>query len=211
MRISAVHRISPAAAPLALPLSLEQSPSRRSALVVLVLLLPIAALLLSPFVLLATGLVEDPLLRQTLAGRPASALQILCGLAFWAILLGWPIKRVFDGLTKNRTVQIANGMIDVSDTGLLGTRDWQAPLTSFSGIAHHVRASRSGVRHELILVHPDRRQSVLLAMADRMHQSQVDQAVHMLGLPEIPPSSVYRRTPSTLPGSATPNQARSGS
>lgn len=211
MRISAVDRISPAAAPIVLPLSLVQTPSRRSALVLLLLFLPVATVLLAPFALLATGLVEDPSLRETLAGRPASLFQILCGLGFWAVLLGWPIKRLFDGLTKSRKVLIDNGVIDVTDTGIWGTRDWQAPLGAFAGIAHHVRASRSGVRHELILVHPDRRQSVLLAMADRMNQSEVDHAVDILGLPEIPAVSVYRTRLASSPGFDARSKVHPGS
>jgi hypothetical protein len=156
-------------------------------------------------------MIEDPSLRLAMAGRPAALFQILCGLAFWAVLLGWPIKRLFDGLTNTRKVYIDNGAINVTDTGIWGTRDWQAPLSTFAGIAHHVRASHSGVRHELILVHPNRRKSVLLAMANRMQQSEVDRAVDMLGLPEVPASAVYRSRPTKTLEFAAQNQVPSGS
>ncbi len=60
------------------------------------------------------------------------------------------------------------------------------------GVVHHVRASLSGTRHELILVHPQREKSVLLSLADKMPQSEVDRVAALLGQKVVPPSELYR-------------------
>ena len=68
------------------------------------------------------------------------------------------------------------------------------PLASFAGVAHHVRASLSGTRHELILVHPDREKSVLLSLAAKVAQAEVDRVAALLGHKEISPGVLYRFT-----------------
>ena len=60
-------------------------------------------------------------------------------------------------------------------------------MADFVGLAPFLRASLSGVRHELIMVHPDRERSVLVAMAPRLMQSDVDHAAAVLGLKEVAP------------------------
>ena len=77
-------------------------------------------------------------------------------------------------------------MVSVSDCAVLGSRSWQAPLEEFSGIAHWVRSSLSGVRHELHLVHPDPRKSLLIHRADHISQATIDAAGALLGLPPVP-------------------------
>ena len=74
-----------------------------------------------------------------------------------------------------------------------GSTAWSVPLASYSGIAHHVRASLSGLRHELILVHPDPAKNLLVAVADRIPQATLDRAKALLRLPEVPAKSLYMR------------------
>ena len=72
-----------------------------------------------------------------------------------------------------------------------------------------MRASLSGTRHELILVHPERDKCVLLSVAPRTTQAEVDRVATLLGHKEIPPSELYRfkalwprMTPVSLPDPA---------
>jgi hypothetical protein len=55
-----------------------------------------------------------------------------------------------------------------------------------------VRASLSGTRHELILVHPEREKSVLLSLAAKMAQTEVDRVATLVCHKEIPASALYR-------------------
>jgi hypothetical protein len=50
----------------------------------------------------------------------------------------------------------------------------------------------SGTRHELILVHPEREKSVLLSVAPRTSEGEVDRVATLLGHKVIPPSELYR-------------------
>jgi hypothetical protein len=205
MRISSVDQISSPGSGLGLPLRLDQTPSRRNTVLLLLILLPAATALLAPYWLVAGGILTNAGLRQSIAGQPSSLLPVLFGVAFIMVLLGWPIKRLLDSLARSRVVEIVEGTIAVTDKGLFATRSWRAPLTAFEGVAHHVRASLSGVRHELILVHPRPRLSILLAMAPRMTQADVDRVTDMLDMPEIPPAAVYQFGP-TRPSAQRPTE-----
>jgi hypothetical protein len=67
-----------------------------------------------------------------------------------------------------------------------------APLASYSGVTHRVRASLAGSRHELILVHHEREKSILLSVAPRTSQADVERVAALLGQRQIPPSERYR-------------------
>jgi hypothetical protein len=153
----------------------------------LAFLLALAAVLLSPFYLVATAALADQGLRDAAATRPIAIIQICAGLVVWLILLGFPIYRLLDTLTRSRVIEIASGRVSVADRSFGRASVWSAPVADFLGLAPYLRASLSGVRHELILVHPDRERSVLVAMAPRLTQLDVDQVAAALGLKEVSP------------------------
>jgi hypothetical protein len=67
-------------------------------------------------------------------------------------------------------------------------------------VAHHIRASLSGARHEIVLVHADRRRSVLLHFADRVLESELAAVARRLELPVVPARWIYRTpTPAAAP------------
>ena len=129
---------------------------------------------------IATAALADQDLREAVSTRPLAAAQILTGLAFWLILLGFPIYRLLDTLTRSRSIEIAGGKITVRDRVFGRTSSWNAAVSEFLGVAPYLRASLSGVRHELILIHPERQRSILVAMAPRLMQSEVDQVASAL-------------------------------
>jgi hypothetical protein len=155
-------------------------------------LLAVAALLLSPYFLIATAALAEQTIRDVASARPLATAQILAGLAFWLILLSFPIYRLLDALTRSRTIEISGGRVTVADRAFGKVASWSAPLPEFLGIAPFLRAKHSGVRHELILVHPDRQRSLLIAMAPRLMQSDVDPVLSALGVRELPPRAVSR-------------------
>jgi hypothetical protein len=95
-------------------------------------------------------------------------------------------------MTLTRTVDIDERTVTVTEGSRFRTWTWSAPLSSYTGLAHHLRASLSGTRHELILVHPERDKCVLLSLADTMAQCEVDRVAALLGQKEIPSSELYR-------------------
>lgn len=206
MRVAAVETSSPSGPFTTLPLLLEQRSSRASAILTLTVLLPVALALLFPFALLAKHLVQDAAVRNVVAEHPATALQLLIGLAFWGVLFAWPMKRLTDLLQWGRSIEISHDGITVAELGFLGVRTWVAPIESYAGITHNIRASLSGVRHELILAHPDPDRSVLLAVAPRFSQPEIDAATRLFSLAEISSLDLsrtttgYRQTNTAAPG-----------
>jgi hypothetical protein len=133
-----------------------------------------------------------PAARAIVAQHPALGLEVLAAIAFWIYLLILPIRRLSNRMTLTRTVAIDAHNVTVTEGGYLRTWTWSAPLGSFAGVAHHLRATLSGTRHELILVHPEREKSVLLSLADTMSQREVERVAHLLRQKEIPSSELYR-------------------
>jgi hypothetical protein len=155
------------------------------------MLLPAMAIVFVPlsFVIAhATG--ETPTFAK-LSERPFSVVQIGLGIAVWCALFVLPVRDVVMRLGSRRTVRIEDGTVQVADKTPFGETKWSMPLASYQGIAHHTRASLSGLRHELILVHPDPAKNVLLAVGDRIHQSTLDRAKDLLRLPEVPARALY--------------------
>jgi hypothetical protein len=182
-----------------LPFSVEQKSSRASAVIMLLLLVPAVATLLVPVGLIAAF--ATPALWAAME-RPAAALQVVLGLGVWTVLFVLPAKRILQRFGTARDVRIEQGLVTVREQAAFRSRVWTAPLSDFSGIAHHVRSTLSGVRHELILVHRQRPKSVLLHAGDRIPQSTIESAAALLGMPHVPAGELYRlraarRTPST--------------
>jgi len=193
MRAAIFDRIEPEA-PSGLPLRSVQTCSRHTvtALLLLLLLIPFVVALAFGCTFLIVQAAAAPAARAIVAQQPALVLQILAAITFWAFLLGLPLKRLLDRLAVHRTVKIDKAMVTVSEGKNFRSWTWTAPLNSFVGITHHVRASLSGTRHELILVHPERKKSVLVGVADRMLQEDIDRVAALLSQPVIPPRELYR-------------------
>jgi len=184
-----------------LPFSVEQKTSRASAALVLLLLVPAVATILMPVGLLAAF--ATPALWAA-AEHPGAATQVVLGLGIWTLLFVVPAKRIIQRFGTARCVRIEQGLVTVRESGALRSRNWTAPLAEFSGVAHHVRSTLSGVRHELILVHGDRAKSVLLHADDSIPQSTVDRATGLFGLPHVPAGELYRFGPARQPSSPFP-------
>ncbi len=187
-------QIAPQADFQALPIRFTGTASRSAAIARLLLLVPAMAVLIVPVTLViahASDASGTPL--SALSERPLSVAQIVVGVAVWCALFLLPVRNIVMRLGARRTVTIADGTVAVCDTSPFGSTSWSAPLATYCGIAHHVRASLSGLRHELILVHEDPAKNVLVAVADRIPQSTLDRAKALLGLPEVPAKALYVR------------------
>ncbi len=190
MRIAHINRILPAELPDALPLHLEQRASRFSNSLKLCLLIPAVALLY-PFVLLGWNIVVNAEVRTLLASDLGLVLTIGLALAFWTVFFAWPLKNIIVSYCRSRSVRIGDGRVRVIEEGLFGCRIWEEPVARYTGLAHHVRTSLSGTRHELILTHPDRERSILIAAAPNISQAESRRVCKLLGRAEISSRELY--------------------
>ena len=191
MRASAFETILPNTPITTLPLTLQQTSSNSSPLLMLALALPAAIAVLTPFFLIAAHAAQNT---QLLVARPHTSMQLALALVIWALVFGWPIARRTRRMTGNRAISIIANTVTVRDHNLFNTQTWTQPLSAYRGVAHHVRASLSGTRHELLLIHPDPARSLLLRVADKIGQSEIDHTVLLLGCREIAPQVFYRNT-----------------
>jgi hypothetical protein len=192
MRCSTIATLDPATPSPSLPLRIRQKPAAASQILKLSVVLPATIALLTPFLILGIAAAADPAVRATLEQRPGAAIQLALALAFWLVLFAWPLKRLTEGLARSRHIEIDRTSVRVTENTLFGPETWSQSLSAYRGIAHHVRASLSGTRHELILVHENPERSLLLSIADRIPQSEIERVCTLLGHNEIPARELYR-------------------
>lgn len=174
-----------------LPIRVQQAPSRVSAVSRLVLLMPAALAIAALLAVLATNLVAEPSQFATILARPFAAAQITLGLAVLGGLILVPARRAVADLWSWRQVEILGGIVTVTEGSAFGRRTWSSPVASYLGLAHHIRASLSGLAHEIVLVHPDPARSVTLLAGDRVTEATIGEFKALLGLPEISPVALY--------------------
>jgi hypothetical protein len=184
--------VSPAPAFDCLPIRIEQAPAG-SAFSRLLLLLPAVVAMTALLAGVAIAAVDEPAMLDALARRPLASMQIAAGLVLWTALFVVPASRAITTLWRHRMVSIGHGMVEISDRRLMGMRVRQMPLSAYSGVAHHIRASLSGLTHEIVLVHADPALTVTLASGEHVTQGVLDAARSLLRLPEVPPRALYER------------------
>lgn len=174
-----------------LPISIKLTTSRSSVAMRLLMLAPMMVMLAVPLSLIGARAASEPSPLDHLASNPASAAQIIAGLLLWGALFLWPIKRTVARMGASRSVEIDGNTVTVVDRTPFGSRIWIEPLQNYSGLAHNIRASLSGNRHEIVLAHADARKNVVISLGDRITQTTMDKAKALLGLPEVPARQLY--------------------
>lgn len=188
MRIAAIDRVETSSNS-EKGVQLHQFSSRSSAFFLLGLALPVAVALLTPFALISV----NPEAIATLSEKPGSAVMLAFGLVAAALALVYCLLAGVERLSGRRKVSIRGGRILVEQQGLFGVKRWTQPLSSYAGVAHHIRASLSGTRHEIVLVHRHRAHDVLLSVSARAPSVPAGDVARELGLPEIEAKQIYRR------------------
>lgn len=176
-----------------LPILIEASASRGSTLTRLLLLLPAVVAFSLPIAGLAFASSDVPSMIGTIAEKPMATAQIGVGIMMWFGLFIWPATRTFGRLFAKRRIAIGEDSIEITERGILGERRRRVSISDYQGIAHHIRASLSGLTHEIVLVHRDSTLNVTLKAGDRVTQTMIDEAKAWLGLPEVPARSIYER------------------
>jgi hypothetical protein len=183
--------IVPAQLPERLPIQIKQSTSRTSIALKLLLLLPALVIVAVPLALLAAHAVAEPTALNFLANHPLTTVQITLAVAFCTLLFVRPLQRLLARAGATRLIDISSDTVSVTERGPFRTCTWSAPLASYRGVAHHVRTSLSGVRHEMILIHPDPTRHVLLAASDKISANTLARTAALLGLSEVHARELY--------------------
>lgn len=193
MQMSVIDRVVAVPSYDSLPLRIELSPSRIKAVGMGLLSIPVLLALVLPFALILGLAVIDPAALPALGADPITGVQLALGFVMGAAIVSLPVRALVLRLHHGQTLLIDERHIRVEERGLFGTKNWDAPLDSFSGVADHIRASLSGTRHEVILVHPVPDKSVLLAASDRPGMVKAEAIAALLRLPQVPAADLYRR------------------
>lgn len=149
-----------------------------------------AALLLTPFIAIGwAAATEGDIVDTVLGNAPSDTLAtiLLACAALLAIgLFGWGLVRVMSCHQHQREVSFARTDIHVTDrTGARSTQ-WCEPISAYRGVAHRVRTSLSGSRHELWLVHADKKKSFPLTIATMLGETEIATRARHLGLNVVP-------------------------
>lgn len=179
-------------------IQLKQCGARPYAALALALLTPVAAVTAIPFLAAAAHATSDPNAIGLIADHPTLTLQFAAGLLLWTLLFVLPARRCIARLAHNRTINIEGAEVVVNDHRLWSNRQWREDMKNFEGLTHFTRTSASLVREELILVHPNRAKSLILALAPSITQSEIDAAYRRFELPEIPARRLFQISPPAL-------------
>lgn len=191
MRPEAFERVEVTAGPEMLPFRSVQDAATAPSLMRLTLFSCLAVIGVVPQLGLAGFALTSPDIRLIILERPMVAVQLAVGMVFWLALFAWPLRSLFARLTWRRTVEISRHEVSVADTRSFGNTVWTAPLRSYKGVAHHIRSSMSGTRHELVLVHDDAKRSVLLMTAPVIADADIARMTRLLDLPQITAAEMY--------------------
>ena len=146
----------------------------------------LAGLIVAPQIGLAAYAFASPEVRASLIDHPWVTVELAVALLFWVGLVCWPLRSILMALICHRSVEIRDGEVKVIDETPFSTVAWRAPLTTYEGIALDVRSSLSGIRQEATLLHPNCSRSVVLMVAERIGDREIDELCRVFGLPRLP-------------------------
>ena len=174
-----------------LPLKSIQQSSVIPGAIHLAFLTVLAAAVVLPQIGVAAYALQSPDIRQAIMAKPLVACELAIALAFWIALFAWPLKALVQRLAWRRSIEISSDTVSIADDRTFASGVWSAPLHTYKGVAHHIRASLSGNRHELVLVHPDADRSVLLMTADSISDTDIARMARLLGMPQVAAKELY--------------------
>lgn len=165
--------------------------SSQPALIFKALLLGTMALLVAvPVAMIAMGVATAPAERMPSTLSPFAALQLAMALIALAGLILLPLSAILARIGRRRSVHITRDAVHLQAHGLLSQRRQMLAITDYRGVTYRVRTTLSGTRHEILLVHPQPENSVLLAAADHAGDVSVARAAAALGVLEVPARDV---------------------
>lgn len=187
----------------ALPLRINQCSPVGPTISMLLLLSPAVLAGLVSMASMGVALADWQTVASIVAERPLASVQIVFAMAIWGALFLVPASLMVARLCKSRTVTITTSGVEIAERSMLRSRTLQIPMQEYAGVAHHIKASLSGLTHELVLVHANPSCDVQLMAGDRVLQSDIEQVKSLLKVPEIPARSIYGRKRTTTASIST--------
>jgi len=130
---------------------------------------------------------------SVLAERPLAAIQTAAGLSLITVMVAIPALRGVGRLWVRREVRLFGDAVEIARHTPMGIRRETVPLATYRGIAHCVRASLSGLVHEIVLVHSNSDHNVTLMATESVSEALLEECKVLFGLPEIPSSAIMQR------------------
>lgn len=185
MRISVIDDNKALSAPGTLPLQLEQRADTSRSVAAVLMALPFVGLSGTLVAVAVASVVGAPDGIAVLVAKPVASLGLLAAVAMSSLLAAVPIAAAVARFGRRQSVVVTGHEVTVEERSLVGFTEWRAPLSSFRGLAHCVRTSLSGVRHEIVLVHPEAARSILLSVQPRVTAGDVERMAKVLSLPTL--------------------------
>jgi hypothetical protein len=174
------------------PIRIERSRAKWTTALGVVMALSVGLSLFGGMMLVASQALSEPEALNLALARPMATLQIVAGLLLLATLMLIPVRRLVAHVGRSSLIEIDGRIVRVRETGLRADRSFAEPLAAYEGAAHRIRTTLSGIQHEVILVHPDARRDVVIAL-DAVYPSMTAAAMMArLDLPEIALAEIPR-------------------
>jgi hypothetical protein len=149
--------------------------------------------------LLTSQALSEPEAVHLAIERPMVTIQIIAALLLLSTLFLVPARRLAIRAGRGSLIEIDGRSVRVSESGYLSGRSFAEPLDAYRGVAHRIRTTISGIRHELVLVHSDMRRDVVIALdAGHAHVTPA-RLMATIGLPEIAPGDIGRARRVAIP------------
>jgi hypothetical protein len=191
MRVSSIDSSVVTSTAGAMPIELEQSAHTGRAIATALMVTPMVGLAVSLAAVMAATIIADPQPLAQILDKPTAVLGLVSGLAVTIGLVLHPLASALARIGRRQRASVSATAVAVTERTPFGSRSWTEPLATYIGVAHHLRTSLSGVRHEIVLVHRNPARTVLLLDSHRVLQSELDRMAQLLRLPIIPASSIY--------------------
>jgi len=201
MRLSAIDVVLCKTPAHTLPMLLRHKAGLTRTLFLSLLAAPVIVACVVPFVIAAAAAGHEAGAAGAIVEQPLALLKLVGGMALALGLVSYPVHVISGRIGGGQAVRITADRVSVARKTLRGYVRWNEPMANYRGLAHHIRASLSNSRHEIVLVHADPRRNLLLQAGDRVVQSELDRLAEALRLPVIPAAEIYRRTEPKVAGS----------
>lgn len=188
----AFDRAVTTSAPGELPLRVQLTNDTWGRLPGVALMVGLAGLIVAPQLALAIYALGASELRQAVVAAPWIGVELAIGLISLIGLVCWPLRLRVARLARRRDIVINRDHVVVTDHHAFGETPWSASMSEFAGVTHHVRSSLSGVRHELVLVHPERGRSLILRVSEQIPGRDLDAVRGLLLMPEVAALALYQ-------------------
>ena len=150
-------------------------------------------LLCAPLLMIATDAPALDHAARLLVEASASSLALLLMAVMGSAAIASGLHTLLRPALRDRQIEISAGTVSVNERIGRAQRRWHEPLAAYRGVRHRVITTSSGPAHNLVLEHPMRDRSVVIANAPHLAAGAIATASKVLNLPVL--SEAHTKTP----------------